>query len=986
MSNLKDRPARSARAFQAYASKRRALALAFRACVIVLTASMFFFVLLRDASENDLRDVVFQVISDPHEASDEASASIALSSAPSVLKRATSRSTHPFWLRIPLRTLQPEDVILLGDKQLSAISVWFPDADGRLVHAADYDRADLPAKPFERTFNSVAFHPTPQQRAAAFMLVRVRAQAASTLYVQHAHIDALAHYKQASSQAAGALAGGLALLAAFSALVSYFSATSLFITFGIWLIASIAVCATFLGYDYLWFEQWTSPEFEVRSKLFILAFYAFTTTELYLHLFRRRLAQVRMLRPIDRIGQVSVGFAVAAAFVPAAYFLPAFWTFAAIAFSASAWGILRIIARRRSVTVQWYAAGWAVQIIAGLAEVLYAAGVVPRLPGVSSESGILIAGMLTGIAVAESMRVERERRLNAQKAAANAAGQYRRIFNTVPIGMLTVSPSGQILRANRAMTEFFDELSGVDEGGTYPLANLVGNAHAKTLLSAQSGSEVVSLELRQPQPEGDPRVLSVDAIASDDGVEVTFRDTSASAKLTDTLKYLAEHDSLTGLANRRGIESKFLSVQAALANGTDVCVAYLDLDRFKLVNEFYGHAIGDAILRQVAQRMRAAAPASAFLARIGGDEFLICLPGYSQREAHSIVSGVLDCLIRQPYEIDDKALSISGSAGVVQIATGMSLTDILAFADRACTMAKGRGRAAVADLPNPAAELAEHHSRVRLGSALRAKFPADQLRIYAQPIVGLSLADPGEQYEVLLRVIDEATGKIGPPGKLISIAEHQGLMADVDRFVLRGTLEHLSNNQARMPDLDFLAINLSAMSLNDERFVSDAIALLSEHECVARQVMLEITESVALSDVPGTRRFVDQMRSRGVRIALDDFGAGYTSFSYLKNFPANLVKIDGAFIRDLNRHPANYAITRAITSLCHELKIPCLAEWVEDVPTLLGLLELDMDYAQGFVFAPAMPMAHWIENKPDLLPLQQATQTFSRQAPLRMRG
>jgi EAL domain-containing protein (putative c-di-GMP-specific phosphodiesterase class I) len=170
----------------------------------------------------------------------------------------------------------------------------------------------------------------------------------------------------------------------------------------------------------------------------------------------------------------------------------------------------------------------------------------------------------------------------------------------------------------------------------------------------------------------------------------------------------------------------------------------------------------------------------------------------------------------------------------------------------------------------------------------------------------------------------------------------------IDRWVLASTLNWIQNNLASLPNTQFVCMNLSGASLNDERFVQDTIDILRRHVHVASRLCMEITESVALHDLDNTRRFIDQVRNFGVKVALDDFGAGYTSFSYLKELPADVLKIDGSFIVNINAHPANVAIVEAIVSLAGNLGMKTIAEWAEDTATVSTLAEIGVDYVQGY--------------------------------------
>jgi EAL domain-containing protein (putative c-di-GMP-specific phosphodiesterase class I) len=190
--------------------------------------------------------------------------------------------------------------------------------------------------------------------------------------------------------------------------------------------------------------------------------------------------------------------------------------------------------------------------------------------------------------------------------------------------------------------------------------------------------------------------------------------------------------------------------------------------------------------------------------------------------------------------------------------------------------------------------------------------------------------------------------------------------------VLERTLEHLAENPAHAQGAEFFAVNLSGPSLNDERFVRDAVALLRTHAGSAPKICLEITEAVAVYDLRGARRCIDAFLETGVSIALDDFGAGYTSFAYLKHLPASMIKIDGQFVVGLERDPRQRGIVQAIARLAHELDMRCLAEWVEEPATLRVLLELDVDYAQGYLFGRPQAIDAWVDQPVNLSPLRNA--------------
>lgn len=219
-----------------------------------------------------------------------------------------------------------------------------------------------------------------------------------------------------------------------------------------------------------------------------------------------------------------------------------------------------------------------------------------------------------------------------------------------------------------------------------------------------------------------------------------------------------------------------------------------------------------------------------------------------------------------------------------------------------------------------------------------------------QPI--MSLGDPygSLNFEVLLRMRD-TDGSIVPAWKIIPAAERNGRIAAIDKWVLTATLEWLEANAQHLKHSSYVSVNLSGGSLNDEKFIEEAFAILARHRTSVQRLCIEITESVALHDLANTQQFIDGLRKFGAKLALDDFGAGYTSFSYLRRLPADAIKIDGAYVKDLLAHPANQSIVQAIVDLTRNLGMKCIAEWAEDIPTLDALAEMGVDYVQGYVIS-----------------------------------
>lgn len=268
----------------------------------------------------------------------------------------------------------------------------------------------------------------------------------------------------------------------------------------------------------------------------------------------------------------------------------------------------------------------------------------------------------------------------------------------------------------------------------------------------------------------------------------------------------------------------------------------------------------------------------------------------------------------------------------------------------------------------------DHEAEMQLVERLSNHESIAGLFLEMQPIMSLRTPYASLNFEVLLRMKDEHGDRI-PTERLIHAGEDSGRMGVIDRWVLSSTLEWLAAHVNGMPSNQFVCMNLSGASLNDEKFMEDVFVMLARSKNITQRLCLEITESVALHDLGNTRRFIDKVRSFGAMVALDDFGAGYTSFSYLKDLPADILKIDGSFIVNMNRHPANVAIVEAIVSLAQNLGMKTIAEWAEDFETVETLAEIGVDYVQGFVVARP--------QSPDLIAQAQSGADFIADDPLK---
>jgi diguanylate cyclase (GGDEF)-like protein len=736
----------------------------------------------------------------------------------------------------------------------------------------------------------------------------------------------------------------LLILAAFSAIVALLNREPTFLLFSAWLVLSLRIAAVNGGWDKYWLKQEFDNELYLTLLRATIAAYAYFTVSLYRSLLAKRGDSVLVRRYFLAFQHCFFVFIVAAPFFEHLAYLRAFWTFAAFGLGALTLQIGYLLYTQRTRIVAWYALSWASMVVGMASEIGAQSGVVGYPAWINSQTASVVSALMMGIALADRLRSERDGRLAAQAKSLTYLKKYEENYNSMPVGLFGLSDSGTVRISNPAFAAMFTSRNQ-DAAITGHIDTLLGDGSFERIRSAtRSGGKEIELSLTSP--DGKDHWFLVRVAAKESTIEGSIQDVTTRKLAEDKLKHLVDHDSLTGLLNRRGLDASLMQVAELVKGGTRCAIAYVDLDRFKLINDLHGHGTGDALLQQAGRRLHSAARSGDLVARLA-DAFVVLFVDCPDYAVAGLTERIRAAIGTEPFEIEGKGLNMTASVGVVSIEPTMSTIDAVAAADRACLEAKARGRNCVVRLTDQDSELRTHLEELRVVADLQQRIATDKYFLEFQPIVALRSAMSSLSYEVLIRMRGD-DGKVVPPGKFIGAAERNGLMSQIDRWVLRSTLEWLDGHPEHRDRLSFATINISGASLNDTRFVDDAFAMIADHPLAMPKLCFEITESVALHDLGSTRRFVDRVRMYGSKLALDDFGAGYTSFNYLKEIPADFIKIDGSFVKDINRNPANYAITRTIVELTHELGMRSIAEWAETPDTIASLYDLGVDYGQGF--------------------------------------
>ena len=475
----------------------------------------------------------------------------------------------------------------------------------------------------------------------------------------------------------------------------------------------------------------------------------------------------------------------------------------------------------------------------------------------------------------------------------------------------------------------------------------------RALLVARGSGKEVSVEMRASPIRGGGQEPS--------GCVVVLHDVSELRGITRQMSYQASHDPLTGLANRREFERRLEeAMQQARDRSTSHVLCYLDLDRFKAVNDTSGHTAGDNMLRELAALLKEKVRDSDVIARVGGDEFGMLLIGCPLEKARQIADDVCAAIRDFNFVWRDKIFSVGVSVGLVQIGPESgSLEDVLTAADSACYVAKqqGRGRIHVYSARDEAA--ARQRGEILWLQRLQIALKEDHFELRTQPIVAVAgRPEDGPAFEVLLRLRGE-DGTESLPMDFMQAAERYHLMPSLDRWVVRTTFAAVGAGVLKVPPGRSVAINISAQTLGDPQFLEFVVECLDRGTVQPEQVCFELPESAVAAHHGHASRFIAVLHGLGCRFALDDFGRGLGSFASLKQLPMDYLKIDGSFIRGLGTDEVSTAMVSAMVDLARSLGVKVIAEQVETERAFEMARALKMDFVQGYAIGRpvALPAA-----------------------------
>lgn len=532
------------------------------------------------------------------------------------------------------------------------------------------------------------------------------------------------------------------------------------------------------------------------------------------------------------------------------------------------------------------------------------------------------------------------------------------LLGTLTQGVILVDSNGLIRQFNPAAEIMFGRLS--EEARSLPIDRLIPDLRRPCTPTTTPGEDPVGPWARQlPALRSDGQSFPVRLLLRDltlDGEHcllVIAEDHSETERGEEHLALLRMRDPLTGLHNRQSFERELAQSAAGAGEAAGRrALCLIDIDHFKGVNDTYGHAAGDRLLKQLGQILRIKLASAKAIARLGGDEFAVLFVGDAVTDAAAACDDVVRTVKSFPFTWKERSFDATASIGlVISVPEPDGLAGVLGQADIACRMAKERGGDQVHVYNDRETESVRHRVERELLPTIGHALDRGRFHVLAQPIMSLRVPTQPMHFEVLVRMQDDH-GNALVPDTFIPAAERYVLMPAIDRWVIAHLLAHkaaeLKDWHARYPDRFLYALNLSGTTLMDNSFLPYVKRQFEAHAVPYPSICFEITETAAVSDLRRAKALAEALRDLGSSFAVDDFGAGFASYSYLKALPLRYLKIDGNFVRNIEHDPVDRALVESINHIGHVLGLETIAEWAETPGLIQRLREMGVDYAQGF--------------------------------------
>tara|TARA_R110002072_G_scaffold119555_3_gene252465 strand:- start:21379 stop:23163 length:1785 start_codon:yes stop_codon:yes gene_type:complete len=499
---------------------------------------------------------------------------------------------------------------------------------------------------------------------------------------------------------------------------------------------------------------------------------------------------------------------------------------------------------------------------------------------------------------------------------------------------------------------------------------LTGNADQDTATNAVNQGEVFRFLTKPCSKEDIIEVIEL-ALKCYNDRKISQKKTEHMVKhaesLARELSFTKNSDTVTSLPNRYNFESYLKNIfDDAITAEHEHSLCYIDIDQFKVINDVCGYVAGDNLLLLIANTIRKNIDHNHMLARIGGDEFALLLPGSKKSDAVRIAQSIKHAIDNIQFTWESKKYSVSISGGVVSNKDVDCAEELLKLASTSCNYAKLSGRDCIYSYSIDDLGLLQHSKELKWVNRINEALNENRFELHYQTIAPTRKNDPHHHYEILIRMIDE-TGSIVMPGDFLPTVEKYNFARRLDRWVIDNVFRWLNDNPEHIKNLELCSINLSGNTLTDPDISNFIIQNFNYYDIPPEKICFEITETAAISNFETALEFIALIKKLGCCFALDDFGSGLSSFSYLKKLQVDYLKIDGQFVINMINDPIDFEIVKSVTEIGHAMNMEIIAEYVENEKIFKSLELLGVDFAQGYGISKPIPLKQFIEyDSPDL--------------------
>ncbi|WP_017223238.1 EAL domain-containing protein [Moritella dasanensis] len=574
---------------------------------------------------------------------------------------------------------------------------------------------------------------------------------------------------------------------------------------------------------------------------------------------------------------------------------------------------------------------------------------------------------------AKQMAHDRVAKKDVEKQITSVNERYYSVFQNAAEGMFTTSIDGNILAINKSMCRIlgFINLEDMNKSGHFKADEFYAdpNLRDQIIEKVRIEGEVNSIEMSGHDRYGEVfhgemnmRLNIQPDITVIDG---SFVNTTKRTQHEIKLESIAKYDQLTGLVNRTHFENLVgVSLESNRSVLEDNILLYMDLDQFKLVNDICGHDVGDSLLKKITVVVKSFLDDNAILARLGGDEFGILLNHTNFDDALEVADTIRCGIEDFRFTHKGRHFVLGVSIGIVTLDESIeNFSQALSLADTACFTAKEQGRNRVHVYSKCNDVMLGHQREMRWIGVLREALDADRFELAFQTIMPLSTdIKEGYRYEILLRLRDE-DGNLQSPSEFIAAAENYNFMTQIDRWVVKNYCQWLSSNPTHLANLSSASINLCGQSLVDRSMHTYIENTIITYGIPPEKLCFEITESQAIMDFDQTILFMNKFKALGCRFSLDDFGSGFSSYSYIKRLPIDQLKIDGSFVENIETDNIDYTMVKSFNDIARAVNIKTVAEYVENENIKNILSGIGIDYVQGYLIAKPRLLVDFVDNE-----------------------